>query len=201
MLNLCQRLDPITDEMLARHASRALIQSVPTTRSSTYICRQCRQHLTTRSTSIQTRTFTSTSSRDDFEREKPLTTLEKVRKKLWKGEAPGPKDIDEVYGGKGAIAEMREERKAKGRGEKIASVVEDQPLEHQPEAIDGELSTQRDEDIMVIPSLQDYEGHRAIMPGHDSDAAPIENWDDLEVIGHRGDWEEMPVSEADEYTP
>lgn len=204
--------------MSARHASRSLTDALSLSRSSTYVCRQCRRNAHPSQVAAQQRQFAS-------ERNDDLPLAERVRRKLWKGKPPGPENVDDLYGGPGALETMyreRKERRARARASQTptktftpapAPAESQDPMEaaqedtsaHEPErvlarakaarATESESTATEDEHILA--------GEKTLATRETAQAGSTykeaTTWDGLFAIGHKGHWKEMPVNAKDEY--
>lgn len=199
--------------MSIRHASRSVVDALPLSRSSTYICRQCRRNAHPSQILIQQRQYAS-------ERDDSLPLAERVRRKLWKGKPPGPENVDDLYGGPGAIETMfkeRRERRARTRA-RTQTRTADEPAESQasvevPQSVaqTTESKPQQEQETTVL----EQPGRIVAIPDPDQNASEIEGveeeedpnykpaltWDGLSAIGHKGHWKEMPIKAVDEYKP
>lgn len=139
--------------------------------------------------------------------------MEKTRKKLWKGQPPGPENIDDVYGGPGFFAEVAKERKSR-REVRIASkesiprdereiptpqvseITEEESVFRKPAATQAQYIERAEEGM----ADEDFDGDNVEYEVGKL-AADVRSWEGLEVIGHQGEWQEMPATKADQYTP
>lgn len=203
--------------MSARYASRSLIENLPISRPSQYICRQCRQNITTVSHASQQRRFVSDDSKQE-------TILEKTRKKLWQGKPPGPENLDDLYGGPGFFAtaakerrerRAREQQQRKGLGavdgashgespalsarssaiEEGESVVSQKSTEDVPRHTSARVSNPRPAEQHIEPEVWEEEGIVTL-------AKDLKSWEGLETIGYQDhEWELKPVNPIDDYIP
>lgn len=192
-------------KMSIRHASKSVVDSLSLSRSSTYICRQCRRNAHPSQLATQQRQFTSTS-----ERPEDLPFAERVRRKLWKGKPPGPENVDDLYGGPGVLETMYKERKERrARGRQTQSVPTSQPEDaptDEPRVLKKVTPGRRtDENMDMGP---DGNAHTLQKPTEIEsgpptrpDYIPATSWEGLPLVGSTGHWRENPAKAIDEYTP
>ena len=214
--------------MSTRHVSRSIIDRVPISQPSRYICRQCRQNLKPASSLVQQRRYASNSRQtEDEEQNVPIqeSWAERTRKKLWKGKPPGPANIDDVYGGPGFFKTLKQDRQAakqrKARGDTNEAASRSHQLEKEQEDIESlkssikakqEESAQLD-DAPVGPRpgrvRRNWQVQRENVGSHqtldveegEAEDSRVRTWEGLEVIGHQGDWRVVPARKRDNYTP
>lgn len=210
--------------MSVRHASKSVVDALPLSRSSTYVCRQCRRNAHPSQILLQQRKYAS-------DRNGELPLAERVRRKLWKGKPPGPENVDELYGGPGALETMFKERRERRARTKYADdppepqALAEQPTEPLPEQEDvrrelrqpgsarpvrEDSATARATPLPPRAELQPAESQRQAKPEFgdvlsvsesDPEYKQATTWDGLKIIGHKGHWKEMPVRAEDEYRP
>lgn len=199
--------------MSVRHASRTVFEGLPISRPSRYICRQCRKNLQPVQTLAQQRRHSSNKpDQNKYEDEEehvpePAKSIpERLREKLWKGTPPGPKNIDDVYGGPGFFKTLKTERQERQRKRQELEAVDQElaTLEAEERQAVARASRQQEldvaEDISLLDNF-DQRGVTAVMPSREEAGRGIETWADLEMIGHQGNWEDMPVTAKDSYEP
>lgn len=193
---------------------RSVVKSAAAAPSKPYICRHCRKTVGV-SVPAARRNFASTQTprqsedvKEDLNR--PTSSLERIRSKLWKGKPPGPENIDEVYGGPGHIQTLIKARRSRRARQPDSS----QQLEPQvsaeteakpsPEAVLETFQEERenraqlkeknasidrklealDEELIAQPST--WEGR---------------TWHGLRAVGHQGNWRKMLRKPADRFQP
>lgn len=201
--------------MSLRHASKSVVDGLTLSRSSNYICRQCRRNAHPSQIASQQRHFAS-------ERPEDLPLAERVRRKLWKGKPPGPENVDELYGGPGVLETMYKERKE--RRAKKASGPSTEPSRDAPtgprvstkvagQDEQSDIREQESGDRVLATPKRAPAVQSQLMPVEDSTILNREetaldkpefrqatSWEGLPVIGHTGDsWKEAPVKAIDEY--
>jgi len=170
--------------MSVRHASRSLVDALPLSRPSNYVCRQCRR-------SLKPVQVVPQQQRNASSRPEDLPFAERVRRKLWKGPPPGPENVDELYG-KGFIDTIRDEKK-----KTAAKRRELAEIDRELEEAELEAATEQPERTPNVVSM----APSSSAAGDSEDYKGAKTWDGLEAIGHKGDWREMTPKKHDEYTP
>lgn len=180
--------------MSVRHASRSIVDALPITRSSSYICRQCMRNAQSPQTFAQRRCYAS-------EGPETLPFAERVRRKLWKGKPPGPENVDDLYGGPGALETMYRERKERRtKGKSHENLQRSQPVK---DSGAGDVQATNSKQRPQPKTVADGVANEATRPSKDRkdipQYKPATTWDGLTFLGHKGHWKEMPVREEDEY--
>ncbi|KAK5956986.1 hypothetical protein OHC33_001355 [Knufia fluminis] len=189
--------------MSARHVSRSLIEALPLSQPSKYVCRQCRHTLQSAQVVSQQRGYARTrgpSSTPAPTEEVPYA--EKVRRKLWKGKPPGPENVDDLYG-KGFIDTMREERQKKNLANQKRELAD---VDRDLREAEADLAAERKKKG-VVEVEEEEEVNASWVPlgteavANDSEYKGARTWDGLEAVGYKGDWRELRPSDKDEYKP
>lgn len=198
--------------MSIRHASKSVVDGLSLSRPSNYICRQCRRNAHPSSIAIQTRQFAS-------ERPGNIPFAERVRRKLWKGKPPGPENVDDLYGGPGALETMYKERQQRKAQAKASEQSADQPTTVPEESTSSTQSMQQTKSPQMQKSASKktglapakrtepkqssavtrQDGRRLKEDEDGDDFREATSWEGLPVIGSTGHWKEEPAYLRDEY--
>lgn len=186
--------------MSLRHASKSVVDGLSISRSSNYVCRQCRRNAHPSLIATQQRQFASESPEN-------LPFAEKVRRKLWKGKPPGPENVDDLYGGPGVLETMYKERRERRARRKPspspAHVHSDAPAGSQAPTTASRMAQtnvreqKTEEGILAPPKKAKVAMEEAVQ--EKPDYKPATSWEGLTVIGSSGHWKEEPVLAIDEY--
>jgi hypothetical protein len=156
------------------------VSAVSKTSTTPYVCASCRFAV-------------STGSRQQTRHQSDLPFTEKIRRKIWGTD--NPPGLKDPYGGPSFLERALAERRARsGQGRSTAkpglSDTESRSqsrLESRHRAAVSQLSDDTKQHRDVTEQPKEYE--------------PAENWESLKWVGHRGEYQYMDSTPADEYTP
>ena len=147
---------------------------------SAYICSSCRHH------ALRQRIANQQSLRHVSSSNIPFT--ERIRRKIWGTD--NPPGLADPYGGPGFLERRQKERALERQGKQVVApeqeIRETAPMGQRLEEVADVEEDPRFE-VVEDPIEHEYK--------------PADTWDGLRHVGHKGHWQDLPPTPAEQFHP
>lgn len=157
------------------------VNAIPRSSPNPYVCSSCRSIL-------------PSTSRQQIRQNSDIPFTEKVRRKIWGTD--NPPGLKDPYGGPSFLERKLAERRAQQQQQQGQQPAAAEPAASRLRPTEPTNSAQSNLELRSR-----FESEDQVYPDDDLEYEPATTWNDLGWLGHRGEYENMEPTEADEYAP